>query len=87
MKSKEIRFWRVFETPGQPGIHVWFDPRTELLTLRDLTMTEKLDTLDKPSSVSALSRVDQAEEIDGCDGPRILPGPSFVQLDLLEESE
>ena len=86
--GKEIRAWRCFGTPGQPGLHVWFDPRTEILILRDLTMAEKLATLDKPGSVSGSIRSDQAEISDGCDGPA--PSgcrPSFMQLPLdLEES-
>ena len=66
---------------------VWFDPDTELLTLRDLTEDEKSLTFDKPRSVSGLIRSDDRELIDGCTGPSQLEGPSFVQFDLLEEIE
>ena len=87
MAQKEIRTWRVFSTPGQPGVHVWFDPRTEILTLRDLTEVEKSVTLDKRRSVSGLIRSDQAEDIDGCEqGHQDFPGdPSFVQFVLFDE--
>ncbi len=88
-KEKEIRGWRLFRTAGQPGVHVWFDPTTELLTLRDLTMVEKLATLDKLGSVSVLRLAGDAEVIDGCEqGSRgSLESPSFVQLDFLKESD
>jgi hypothetical protein len=52
-----------------PGLLVWFDPDTELVSLRDLTEDEKSLTLDKQRSVSGLIRSDHAEIIDGCDVP------------------
>ena len=86
-EEKEIRAWRCFGTRGQPGLHVWFDPRTELLTLRDLTEDEKSVTLDKLSSVSAVGLAGLAEELDGCEQglESSSRDPSFVQLDLMKE--
>ncbi len=68
MKSKAIRMWRCFRTRGQSGLHVWFDPSEEVLTLRDLTDEEKSVTLDKRSSVSGMFPEGHSEESDGCEG-------------------
>ena len=78
--------WRCFRTEGQPGLHVWFDPRSELLTLRDLTEDEIRLNLDKLSSVSAVRLAGHAEVIDGCEGAPET-GPSFVQLPLDLEND
>ena len=67
--EKPIRRWRCSYSMAPEGVSVWFDPTTELLTLRDLTEDEKLTNLDKRRSVSGSIRSDQAEEIDGCEGP------------------
>ena len=85
-QEKQIRWWRISATEGQPGLHVWFDPAHELLTLRDLTEAEKSATLDEPGSVSALRLFrDYAEVIDGCTEGPLPEGPLHIQLDLLHE--
>ena len=56
MEEKPIRGWRVGYAEGMHGVHVWFDPNRERLTLRDLTEEEKSVILDKLSSVSGLIR-------------------------------
>ncbi len=85
MESKPIRGWRMLGPESGPGLLIWVDPDTELLTLRDLTEDEKCSTLDKRRSVSGLIRSDTPEVTDGCDGSQLSLGPSFVQLDPLEE--
>ncbi len=83
MDSKPLRNWRVMRPDSGPGLFVWFDPDTELLTLRDLTEDEKSVTLDKLGSVSGLLHDDHSEVSDGCAGAQGSSlGPSFVQLDL-----
>ena len=79
--EKEIRMWRTSTPEKGPGLYIWFDPYTELLTLRDLTEDEKIDTLDKLSSVSDLSRprVKVGEQMDAFwDRRDCEPSPSFV---------
>ncbi len=82
--EKEIRLWRL-SSADPAGCNVWFDPTTELLTLRDLTEDEKLVTLDKLGSVSALAQFDHVGEIDGCE---LVSGPLarvLRQLDMFSE--
>ncbi len=53
MEEKLIEAWRV--VGADPfGLSCWFDPRVERLTLRGLTVAEKVATLDRVVSVSAL---------------------------------
>jgi len=51
---KPIRAWRVSWCDSQPGVSVYYDPREEVLELRDLTEDEKSVRLDMPVSVSGL---------------------------------
>ncbi len=49
----KIRMWRV--SVAEPfGLHLWFDPECEVVSLRELTDDEKAVRLDKDGSVSAL---------------------------------
>ena len=82
---KPIRGWRVVGPESGPGLFVWFDPDTELLTLRDLTEDEKLANLDSVVSVSALVEGEAGTaSTDGCEGSR--ERTSFTQLKFnLEE--
>ncbi len=58
-----------------PGLFVWFNPRQERLSLRDLTEDEKKSYLDKPSSVSG--------SVLSLNGP---DSPALQQMDLLDPS-
>ncbi len=66
-----IRNWRLLAADDVNGYFLYFDASSERVTLRELTRDEKIAYLDKPSSVSAPSRVDQAKDSDGCVGPEI----------------
>ena len=67
---KPIRAWRVSWCEDQPGVSVYYDPREEVLELRDLTEDEKAVRLDMPVSVSGLIGSDD------------FPNRSETQLDL-----
>ncbi len=82
MAEKALRFWRCFKAEDHHGWFVWFDPETELLTLRDLTEDEKSDTLDKLGSVSDLSppRVSLGDQMDAFGGSDVSePPPLFLE--------
>jgi len=83
---KPIRNWRVMESEDRCGFLVWFDPRSELLTLRDLTADEKSVILDRHGSVSDLIRFDQPGEVDTKRQDH-RSDPSFFQLNLFGDSD
>ena len=84
MAEKVLSQWRCLQAQDEHGVMVYFDPRKERLTLRDLTEDEKSVRLDKLSSVSGLIRSDQLELLHGCEGPFEGGAPQSV-LDTLWE--
>ena len=85
MVEKQIRYWRVSMPDQGPGMFVWFDPDTELVTLRALTEDEKSRILDKQGSVSGLFFRTYAEGSDGWVSEESKTSQSFRQLKLFEE--
>ncbi len=54
-RDKVVRSWR-FQSAVPYGLHVWFDPETETITIRDLTDSEKTSRVYEYGSVSGLER-------------------------------
>jgi len=51
--EKVVRNWRIIGSDNS-GFYCYFDPRTESIMIRDLTVPEQLDRIEDTLSVSAL---------------------------------
>ena len=70
----KIRMWRI--SVAEPfGLHCWFDPELEVVSLRELTDQEKCDRIDMHRSVSGLQTAD-------LDGHNASTKEVFLQEDL-----
>ena len=79
--EKPIRGWRVSWIEGSPGCSVYFDPREERLTLRDLTEAEKRARVDRMTSVSGLIGSDDFPDVSDGKGARgvLEPPPGLFE--------
>jgi len=59
----KIRCWRLSRAAPY-GLHLWFDPDTEVPTLRLLTEEEKSGTVDMVDSVSAPTETETPLSMD-----------------------